>query len=147
VRDAPRKPRSDDHFAHAAGIDVVHETTDAVPVREKRMAAHARDRRAHRIVEVVERTELVRRRTAHVTGNLGPERHLVCPVQDRSGSGSWPDVDERPIRLEQERLTPKAVLAVHVLADDDAEGGAQLPLPVREHPVGEHISRTDIRHI
>jgi hypothetical protein len=25
------------------------------------------------------------------------------------------------------------------------EGGAQLPLPVREHPVGAHISRTDTR--
>jgi len=77
--------RLDDHFAHAAGIDVVHETTDAVPVREKRMAAHARDRCAHRIVEVVERIELVRRRMAHIIGNLGPESRIVYPAQAALG--------------------------------------------------------------
>jgi hypothetical protein len=78
--------RLDHHFAHATGIDVVHETTDAVPVREKRMAAHARDGCAHRIVEVVERTELVRRRMARRAASsprasaLGVvhEHHFAC---------------------------------------------------------------------
>jgi hypothetical protein len=70
--------RLDHHFAHATGIDVVHETTDAVPVREKRMAAHARDGCAHRIVEVVERTELVRRRMARRAASSTPcKPHLV----------------------------------------------------------------------
>ena len=68
--------RLDHHFAHATGIDVVHETTDAVPVREKRMAAHARDGCAHRIVEV-ERT-LVRRRMARRAASSTPcKPHLV----------------------------------------------------------------------
>jgi hypothetical protein len=50
-------------------------------VREKRVVAYARAIAAHRVVEVVERTEPVRRRTARVTGNLSPERRLVCPGQ------------------------------------------------------------------
>jgi hypothetical protein len=48
------------------------------PVREKRMAAHARDGCAHRIVEVVERTELVRRRMARRAASSTPcKPHLV----------------------------------------------------------------------
>jgi hypothetical protein len=48
--------RLDDHFAHAAGIDVVHETTDAVPCGRNGWlrtlawlrASHRRVRRTHR---------------------------------------------------------------------------------------------------
>lgn len=66
--------RLDHHFAHATGIDVVHETTDAVPcgrngwLRTLAMAAR-----------------IVSSRASNASSWYGPESRVVYPVQAALG--------------------------------------------------------------